>query len=162
VSQQLANSPRFGGRTSEEADRRLRQAVASYTEPACAEALLRDAQELDPECLPVYFALYKFYFYRKRLAEAESAALQGLNVAARQAGFSADWRRLCPDSAAWAETTGPQHFYLFSLKALAFIRLRLGQRDEAVALLDKLGELDPQDSVGAGVVRTLALQTRST
>jgi hypothetical protein len=53
-------------------------------------------------------------------------------------------------------TDGPQHFYLFTLKALAFIRLRLGRPGESLALLNKLSELDPGDSVGSSVIRDLA------
>jgi tetratricopeptide (TPR) repeat protein len=148
--------PRFGGAAPEPVDRRLRDAASAYADTDRAEALLCEARALDPQCLPVYFALYKFYFYKRRLAEAEATALQGIEVAARQAGFATDWNLLGPHSAAWADTDGPQHFYLFSLKALAFIRLRLGRAGEAAVLLDKLAELDPQDSVGAAVIRALA------
>jgi tetratricopeptide (TPR) repeat protein len=148
--------PRFGGMVPVAVDRRLRAAVKTYAEPDRAEALLKEAQALDPHCLPVYFALYKFYFYRKRLADAEVAALQGIEAAAGQAGFAADWNLLGSQSATWSDTAGPQRFYLFSLKALAFIRLRLGRPQEATVLLDKLAELDPQDSVGAAVIRALA------
>jgi hypothetical protein len=151
--------PRFGGHASEPIDRRLREAAGAYADTTRAETLLREAQQLDPQCLPVYFALYKFYFYKKRLADAESAALMGLTAAAYQAGFAVDWTVLSPQSAQWTATDGPQHFYLFSLKALAFIRLRLGRTREAAAILAKLAELDPQDSVGASVVRALASAT---
>jgi tetratricopeptide (TPR) repeat protein len=151
-----AMTPRFGGVVPETVDSRLRQAVEAYSDTDRAEALLREARALDPRCLPVYFALYKFYFYKKRLAEAEVAALQGMEAAAQQAGIAADWNCLRQHSAVWTDTAGPQHFYLFSLKALAFIRLRLGRPQEAAALLDKLAELDPEDSVGAAVIRALA------
>ena len=49
-----------------------------------------------------------------------------------------------------------EHFYLFSLKALAFIRLRRGDREGCERLLAKLGELDHNDSVGASVIRAFA------
>jgi tetratricopeptide (TPR) repeat protein len=148
---------RFGGTTPPEIDRRLRDAV--YAAPPRAEQLLLDAQRLDPECLPVYFALYKFYFYRSRLADAERITLRALETAARQAAFPADWTALGPDSADWADVTGPAHFYLFSLKALAFIRLRQGRTPEARALLAKLAKLDPRDSVGSSVIGSLAAAT---
>ncbi len=156
ASPAIEEPARFGGRAAEPVDRRLREAASAYADAVRAEGLLREAQALDPQCLPVYFALYKFYFYKRRLADAESATLSGLAAAASQAGFSSDWTALSPESARWAAVDGPQHFYLFSLKALAFIRLRLGRPGEARALLDKLAELDPQDSVGASVIRALA------
>lgn len=148
---------RFGGAAPPEIDRRLRD--ATYVDAARAETLLLDAQRLDPECLPVYFALYKFYFYKSRLADAERVALAALYAAASQAGIPADWRQLTPQSTDWADTRGPQHFYLFSLKALAFIRLRRGRADEARALLAKLAELDPRDTVGGSVIGSLATAT---
>ncbi len=150
-------APRFGGNAPPEIDRRLRD--AAYAAPPRAERLLLDAHRLDPDCLPVYFALYKFYFYRSRLTDAERITLRALEAAARQAGFPGDWTALRPDSADWADIAGPAHFYLFSLKALAFIRLRQGRADEANALLAKLAELDPRDSVGASVIGSLAAAT---
>jgi hypothetical protein len=150
-----ADRVRFGGPAPAAVDRRLEDAAASYADGALAETLLLEAHTLDPSCLPVYFALYKFYFYKSRLADAERGALAALDAAANQAGIPADWQQLTPQSADWADTRGPQHFYLFSLKALAFIRLRLGRADEANALLAKLAELDPRDTVGSSVIGSL-------
>lgn len=146
----------FGGTASPVITQLLRKAVAVYQQTSRAEAILWSAQAIDPTCLPVYFALYKFYFYKFRLADAEKVALMGLETAAHQGGFPADWSRLFPLSANWSMTDGPQHFYLFTLKALAFIRLRLGRQAESLALLGKLRELDPGDSVGSSVIRDLA------
>lgn len=133
----------------------LHAAAAAYTHTHRAEAILWSAQAIDPECLPVYFSLYKFYFYKGQLNMAEQVARQALAVSARHGGFDADWRGLDTESADWNDRAGPQHFYLFSMKALAFICLRCKRADESRALLAKLEELDPQDSVGAGVIREL-------
>ncbi len=152
--------PRFGGTAPPEVDRRLRDAAAAYADTPRAERLLHEAHALDPACLPVYFALYKFYFYKSRLADAERTALAALDAAARQAAIPADWRRLTLQSADWTDTRGPQHFYLFCLKALAFIRLRRGRADAARTLLAKLAELDPRDTVGGSVIGSLAAATR--
>lgn len=137
-------------------DAQLRAAAGVYADTRAAEAILQRALSMDTECLATYFSLYKFYFYKHRLLDAERTALLGMETAARQGGFSADWRRLDVDSNDWAEVDGPQHFYLFTLKALAFIRLRLNRPDEARAILEKIAELDPRDSVGASVIRALA------
>lgn len=155
----MEQSVRFGGTVPHDVELRLSMAAASYRDAKTTEVLLLDAQALDPTCLPVYFALYKFYFYRSRLAEAEHITLQALAAAARQAGFSEEWQQLTPQSADWATSDGPQHFFLFSLKALAFIRLRLGRTAEARAILAKLAELDPADTVGASVIRALEAAT---
>ena len=151
-----AERTRFGGPAPAAVDRRLEDAAASYADGALVETLLLEARTLDASCLPVYFALYKFYFYKSRLADAERIALTALDTAASQADIPADWRQLTPQSADWTDTRGPQHFYLFSLKALAFIRLRRARADEARALLTKLAELDPRDTVGASVIGSLA------
>lgn len=146
----------FGGEASPVITQLLQEAAAVYQQSSRAEAILWSAQAIDPTCLPVYFALYKFYFYKFRLADAEKVALMGLGTAAHQGGFPAEWSHLSPTTAKWNSTEGAQHFYLFTLKALAFIRLRLGRREESLALLDKLRELDPNDSVGSSVIRDLA------
>jgi hypothetical protein len=138
-------------------EKTLRQAAESYADTETAEFLLWTAMKADPECLGTYFSLYKFYFYKRMLPEAEEVALLGLETAARQGGFSADWTLLDAESVDWKRVDAPQHFYLFTLKALAFMRLRLGRTEESHALLAKLGELDPMDSVGASVIRDLAL-----
>lgn len=148
---------RFGGLTPAAIDRQLQTAASHYHDNAAlAEALLLQARDAAPQCLAVYFSLYKFYFYKQRLQQAETTVLKALEIAAELGGFINDWRVLTPDSAPWEDVVHPAHFYLFSLKALAFIRLRLERSAAAHALLDKLLELDPQDQVGSSVIRTLA------
>lgn len=134
----------------------LRDAAAAYRQTARAEAILWSAQALAPSCLPVYFSLYKFYFYQGRLDDAEKVTRQGLAMAARLGGFEPDWRAATPASADWSDSGGPTHFYLFSLKALAFIRLRQRACADSAAILAKLSEIDPRDSIGADVIRDLA------
>lgn len=134
----------------------LRQAADCYADTEKAEFLMWTALKADPECLGSYFSLYKFYFYKRMLTEAEGVARLALDTAARQGGFTPDWTRLDAQSADWRRVDAPQHFYLFTLKALAFIRLRLGCAEESHALLAKLKELDPLDTVGASVIRDLA------
>lgn len=136
----------------------LLEAVEAKANSARAESLLWTAQVIDPTCLQVYFALYKFYFHRRRLDDAERAACLALRAAADKGGFDPTWETATPSTADWSNALGPQHFYLFSLKALAFIRLRQHRPEESRALLHKLQELDPEDSVGHSVIRGLAEQ----
>ncbi|HUW36617.1 MAG TPA: hypothetical protein VMV91_04735 [Rhodocyclaceae bacterium] len=137
----------------------LQEAADAHAQANRAEAILWSAQAMYPRCLPVYFALYKFYFYRGRLPDAERAVRLALYAAASQGGFAAEWSRATPATTDWSDTRGPQHFYLFSLKALAFICLRRGRRADCVAILEKLAEIDPSDSVGVTVIRDLAAAT---
>ena len=138
--------------------------VAGYLTAAAASCDWRDAESLlwraqiaDPDCLHVYYTLYKFYFNHKRLSDAERAACLALDAAARQARIPADWRSQDKDSCDWSNVNAPQHFYLFSLKALAFIRLRQQRADDAELILAKLREIDPQDTVGASVIESYAI-----
>jgi hypothetical protein len=121
-----------------------------------AESLLLRAQVAAPECLHVYFTLYKLYATRNRLGDAERAVHMALDAAARQAHISSDWRDLAIDSCDWKQINSPQHFYLFSLKAFAFIRLRQQRLNDVRQILDKLQEIDPDDSVGASVIQAYA------
>lgn len=134
----------------------LQRATRAYEDTALAESLLMQARQLAPNALEVCIALYKFYFYKYRLAEAEEVALQTLTRAAELGGFDADWNLLDIHAAAWSEPLGPERAYLFTLKALAFINLRLERMDKSWAILNKLDQLDPMDQVGGSVIRALA------
>lgn len=134
----------------------LSAAVASGSDWREAESLLWRAQAADPDCLHVYYILYKFYFNHNRLGDAERAACLALDAAARQAHIPSDWRLQDSTTCDWSRVDAPQHFYLFSLKALAFIRLRQQRVGDARLLLVKLREIDPEDSVGASVIEAYA------
>jgi tetratricopeptide (TPR) repeat protein len=132
----------------------LQQGVVAYRhDHALAGRLFRQALAAAPEQLPVYFCLYKIHTYQGHLDMALEAAETGLRVAARQAGWSPDWREwqtlpIIPD--------GPGRFALYTLKALAFIHLRRSERDEALEILEALKELDPAGAVGWPVIAALA------
>ena len=146
----------FGGEAPAEVASLLERAMQSYADGAQAEDLLWQAHHQAPDALPVYFSLYKYYFYKGNLEQAEMAARMALVAAAMQGGFDSVWQNLEADTCDWADHAAPAHFYLFSLKALAFIRLRRGDAEESAAILSKLAEIDPGDSVGASVIRSIA------
>lgn len=144
----------YGGEAPEGIAELLDDAMSRYASTEDAEARLVEAMNKAPGSLPVHFSLYKFYFYKKRLQDAERIARKALIEAASQGGFVPDWQDLRRESADWKEDAA--HFYLFSLKALAFMRLRQGDREECMSILDKLDELDYGDKVGASVIREIA------
>lgn len=136
--------------------------------PAALQPLLREAREAPPaerasrlwaaqacapQALAVYYLLYKHHAGRREFALAERAARAGLAEAARQAALPADWRDV--QALDGPADQGPRRFWLFTLKALAFIRLRSGDTDEARALLARLAQLDPPGAVGGEVVARL-------
>lgn len=145
----------FGTQVPDAINDLLLQAVQAYADTERAEALLWQAQRAGPEQLEVYIALYKFYFYKFRLREAEQVAQQTLAVCAKMGGFAPDWRVLDAESLATIHNEGPARVYLYTLKALGFIWLRQAQFAQAEEVLTKLAELDPLDQVGGSVIQSL-------
>lgn len=133
----------------------LQEAAGNTDNFAQAEKLLLQAQGMDPDQLPVYTALYKLYFYNGYTSKAEDAVFQSLHKAAKQGGFHYDWTAL-EEQAEWSDPDSAGRAYLYSLKALAFIRLRQGDNQGAQDILATLQRLDPADVVGADVIRALA------
>jgi tetratricopeptide (TPR) repeat protein len=156
MTSQVFDRALYGGDTPAPVTALLEQAMQCYADTDRAEGLLWQARLAAPQALSVFFSLYKFYFYKHQLEKAELTVRQALQVAARQGGFDSDWRRLDRDSTEWTVNNLPAHFFLFSLKALAFIRLRRGEIAECREILEKLAVIDPADQVGACVIRAYA------
>lgn len=133
----------------------LQQGVAAYRhDHALADRLFRQALAAAPEQLPVYLCLYKIHTYDGNLDKARSAAEKGLEEAARQAGWDPDWRNWKAQPS--VPDDGAGRFALYTLKALAFIHLRLSDRSKAIEILNALRTLDPAGAVGWPVVAALA------
>lgn len=128
----------------------IRQASGLYAEGG-AEPLLLQAFELAPESLNVLVSLYRFYYYQHRLEDALGIAGLALGVTARKLGLPLDWAALGEPDLDRAGRVSMEwlRFHLFSLKAAAYLRLRLGQREEGGAILQKLVELDGANRIGA-------------
>jgi tetratricopeptide (TPR) repeat protein len=132
----------------------LQQGVAAYrTDHQRADRLFRQALAAAPTELPTYFCLYKIHTYQGNLDEAQAVAESGLKEAARQAGWSQDWRDWRPQAVL---PDGAGRFALYTLKALAFIHLRQDKQEHAHRMLDRLRQLDPTGAVGWPVVAALA------
>jgi len=125
-----------------------------------AGAALWTAVLTAPRCLPPYYLLYKFHASQGELDPAYEVARKALAVAAQQASIDRDWRAVQQGDADFT-TPGPARFWLFTLKALAFISVRRGERAVARALIAKLRMLDPADRIGFGVVEALLAQSQS-
>ena len=145
----------FGFDIPPEANAYLQQAAAEVASSEVAQQSLENARHSAPDNLQVLVALYKFHFYRGDIHKAMDYVFQTLVKSSRQGQFSHDWKTLSADSADWKDPCGPARVFLYSLKALAFIRLRQNDPDDAQSILDVLERLDPSDQVGAGVIRDL-------
>jgi len=136
-----------------EAEDHLWQAGLSYHLDEIAEKHLHEAQALAPGHAAVLIGLYRFYFYKGRLAEALEVAKRCIAKAARENGLAEDWRLVSASDAPFGhyENILPR-FFLFSLKGYAYLQMRLGCLEEGREAAAKLLELDPSDKIGAKVL----------
>jgi len=151
----MSKSVHFGFDLSDDVEAHLQAAAASVSNDQDSLAALNRAYKSAPDQLEVLVALYKFHFYRGDTNKAQEIVQQTLVKAAFKGGFEYDWTKLSDNSADWSDHRGPARTYLYSLKAMAFINLRRYCTDEAREILDKLQQLDPDDQVGAQVIREL-------
>lgn len=149
----ILSDPLLGGGLPEDAEAHLHAASLAYADGAVAEAHLKAAQGLAPGHVAVLIGLYRFYFYKGRLAEALEVSKECLIKSARDNNFSTDWRDVRAGDADFGryESLKPR-FFLFSLKGYAYLQMRLGELQEGRAAATKLMQLDPSDKIGARVL----------
>ncbi len=126
----------------------LAGAEAARSRPSeSAEAIARAlrAAPADPE---VRLAAYRFYFYSHDHAAALDQARVLLGFAARRLNLAADWRDVRAWDAAFSAHDFAPGLYLQALVAIGYCAARLGQMQEAGAVLAKAAELDPTDRFG--------------
>jgi len=143
----------LGGNLPAPAEEQLRLAGLAYQQDAVAERHLQAAETLAPGHPAVLIGKYRFYFYKGRLREALEVARRCLLQAARDNGLSADWRQVRNTDADFDSYDAIRpRFYLFTLKACAYLHMRLGNLEEGAAAVAKLLELDPGDKLGGTVL----------
>ncbi|GGF51936.1 hypothetical protein GCM10007301_09230 [Azorhizobium oxalatiphilum] len=153
----LLGDPLLGGGLPEAAEAELKAASLAYADSAVAEAHLKAAQALAPGHVAVLIGLYRFYFYKGRLAQALAVARECLVTAGRSNNFSTDWREVRATDADFSsyEALKPR-FFLFTLKGYAYLQMRLGDLQEGRAAATKLMQLDPSDKIGARLLLDVA------
>ncbi|MDX1812844.1 MAG: hypothetical protein R3240_12890 [Gammaproteobacteria bacterium] len=130
----------------------LETAMKGYADKNRSEGLLQQAFAIDPTVLDTYVVFYKFYFYHRLLSKAEEWVHLALEKSAAQGGFDSQWQNLTVQSAEWDDAEGPERIFLYSLKALCFLRMKQGDFETPVAVFEQLRKLDPLDQVGWSVV----------
>ncbi|MEW8258962.1 MAG: hypothetical protein AB2720_09280 [Candidatus Thiodiazotropha taylori] len=155
VIQMVGNEVHFGFDIEPGAHAELQRAASLISSREASSEALLQAEQIAPEQIEVLIACYKFHFYQGDTEKAEELVIKTLGLAAKQGNFNWDWLQLNPSSADWNAPRGPERFYLYSLKALAFIRLRQEKLHEAESILHALSLIDPADQVGANVIRDL-------
>ncbi len=116
-----------------------------------SETLLLRAAAISPENLSVLVGLYRFYYYQHRYENALQVAYRVLEVIGKKISFPECWNDLTLDHMGLGAMNSMQmvRFYLFALKGIAFLNLRLRRITEARAILDKIVDLDKADRIGA-------------
>lgn len=128
--------------------------------PQDALPMLERARALAPTHPGPVIALYRFHFYGHALEEARAAGEDALAIARTALGPAFGD---VPPSEDATRHDAAVRFYLFTLKGLAYLSLRLHDLPEARRMLAELRRLDPQDRVGGALLqhvldRHLALQ----
>jgi tetratricopeptide (TPR) repeat protein len=133
-----------------EVDALIQRAGGLYGEGEAEKPLL-EALKLAPASLTVLVAVYRFYYYQHRLAEAMETAGRALEITAARLRLPLDWKDLTPAhiSQGGRAAIALLRFHLLSLKAIAYLLLRLGRQEEGRAILTKLLELDGNNRLGA-------------
>jgi hypothetical protein len=135
------------------AEAALRLAGLSYQSDAESERYLFQAKAHAPDHPAVLIGFYRYYFYKNRLEDALVLARLCLLKAARDNALHPDWRRVEAEDADFGNYDAVlPRFYLFTLKAYAYLKLRLGDLEEGCEAARKTLALDPTDKVGASVL----------
>ena len=113
--------------------------------------------------LNVLVALNRFYYYQHRLEDALAATLKALAVIRPLIDFPEDWRDLQPHhiSETPANLLTQVRLYLFTLKAIGFLNMRLELLDVSKSIFEKLVDLDGKDRIGAKGLLELVIQRQS-
>lgn len=155
VSPFVRNEVHFGFDLAPEVNAHLQDAAVRVSTRQESLKSLLAAQKSAPDQLEVLIALYKFFFYQGEIEKAEELVFQALIKSSLKGRFNHNWNTLTEHSADWSDPRSPGRVFLYSLKALAFIRLRQNNAADADSILKALQRLDPDDQIGANVIRDL-------
>lgn len=142
----------LGGGLAPAANEHLKLAATLYDQDAVALDHLRQAEAIAPAHPAVLIGLYRFYFYKGRLAECLDIARVCLVEAAHYNNLANDWREVQSGDASFSSYDAMPRFFLFVLKGYAYLQMRLGNLEEGLAAVQKLLDLDPSDKIGATVL----------
>jgi len=125
-------------------------AAENYADGDAEQPLLK-AYALAPESLNVLVALNRFYYYQHRLDDALAITTKALAVIRPKVSFPENWRllELTHITGAPSELLTQVRLYLFTVKAVGFLNMRLDNLDVSQAIFEKLVSLDSKDRIGA-------------
>jgi len=116
-----------------------------------------------PESLNVLVALNRFYYYQHRLAEALMISERALSLIRQGIDFPEDWQQLelMHISEAPKDLLTRIRLYLFTLKSIGFLNMRMENLELSQGIFEKLVALDDKDRIGAKGLLELVLQRQT-
>lgn len=140
----------FEREDSAEVQSLIRLAAELYGQQG-AELPLLQAYLRAPESLNVLVALNRFYYYQHRLTEALLISEKALDIIRGGLTLPDDWRQMDRQTIteAPAEQLTRIRLYLFTLKSIGFLNMRLNNLVLSRSIFEKLTELDAKDRIGA-------------
>lgn len=139
----------------------LIRAASELYESGEAELPLLQAYLRAPESLNVLVALNRFYYYQHRLTEALMISEKALNLIRQNIDFPNDWQQLERSHITNVpkELLTRVRLYLFTLKSIGFLNMRLENLELSRGIFEKLIALDNKDRIGAkGLLDVLELR----
>ena len=138
---------------AEEIVQLLQRAAENYGDGQ-AEADLQRAYCLAPYHLMVLVALFGYYVYQQRFADAIAISQQAREVIRQKLGLPDDWRTLNETQlfSGHENNMVMVRFYLLCLKGEAYLYARLGELAKSTPLLKKIIEMDSMDDLGAAAL----------
>jgi tetratricopeptide (TPR) repeat protein len=128
----------------------LAEAAENYSSGDAEFPLLR-AYFLAPDSLNVLVALNRFYYYQHRLEDALLATVKALAVIRASIDFPEDWQdlQLQHIENAPSQLLTQVRLYLFTLKAVGFLNMRLHRLEISQQIFEKLISVDSKNRIGA-------------
>jgi hypothetical protein len=102
-------------------------------------------------------------YYQHRLEDALNATHKALSVIRPLINFPEDWRDLqqCHINDAPVNSLTQVRLYLFTLKAIGFLNMRLEYLEVSQSIFEKLVGLDSKDRIGAKGLLELVLKRKT-
>jgi tetratricopeptide (TPR) repeat protein len=128
----------------------LAEAAENYSDGDAEFPLLR-AYFLAPQSLNVLVALNRFYYYQHRLEEALTATYRALEVIRETIDFPVNWQdvQLEHINKVSSASLTQVRLYLFTLKAIGFLTMRLHRLAQSQQIFEKVVSLDSKNRIGA-------------
>ncbi len=149
----------FEQEDSPEVQQLIEQAGSAY-EHGEAELPLLQAFLRAPTSLNVLVALNRFYYYQHRLSEALLISEKALRIIRSRLAFPEDWNTLELQHITEApkEQLSWVRLYLFTLKSIGYLKMRMHQLEPSKAIFEKLTTVDREDRIGANGLLELVIQ----